>query len=280
MTDSYSSITASLEQLLQQCAQQQQTMRALVAMAPTLNESNPDLQSFASSIHALESSLSATVEAMDEEDAALATLQNDILPAMKERREQLLKQKVEVQKTLANAVPLQGQPLAEVTNQEPRETQQSGKSAPAATAKKRRQSRHSSSVAPVATPASPSTNNTPPPPIEEVSPIQMPHVNEEEFATIPKYMRGRLDRSKLNSAIDTWLELLHAKYPDATSSSSSSSTASSTLGPFILTSDELRAAPVFQSLGSTNLKAVLVGLRHVGRIKNSNEVGSPSYILC
>jgi hypothetical protein len=117
-------------------------------------------------------------------------------------------------------------------------------------------------------------------------------VSAEEFQSIPSYMRGRLDRAKLQSALDTWGSLLRAKYALMATPAAQQTEAQrkqvavwlgeesvETAGCAFLSSEDVRQCAELQSLGSTNLKAVLVGLRHLGRVKNSTASGATKYIL-
>jgi hypothetical protein len=107
-------------------------------------------------------------------------------------------------------------------------------------------------------------------------------------------MRGRLELSKLNSSIDAWLALLREKYTLLHTKggmqhlnesqlkkyqSWSDEESEETTNSYFLSTEDLRSSADLQALGSTNLKAVLVGLRHVGRVKNSTGNGAPRYIL-
>lgn len=112
-----------------------------------------------------------------------------------------------------------------------------------------------------------------------------------------RYMRGRLDVARLNSAIDSWLTLLRDKYTLLSTKGglhsrqmseaqvrrftqwSEEEVDESLRSSFFLSTDDLRDSAALQSLGAINLKAVLVGLRHLGRIKNWNGAGTPKYIL-
>ncbi len=125
------------------------------------------------------------------------------------------------------------------------------------------------------------------------SALRMPPVSECEFSSIPSYMRGRLERSKLNGAIEAWLAALKNKYtllamPHTHLSAAQQEQVDTwkqadgdeTAGSFFLSSDDLRQCAPLQALGSTNLKAVLHGLRHIGRVKNATVAGAaPKYLL-
>lgn len=116
------------------------------------------------------------------------------------------------------------------------------------------------------------------------------------FWCVRRYMRGRLELARLNSSIDAWTSLLREKYAllHAAKAGGLKSLSESqqrrftawadeeteeTTHAFFLSTDDLRASPELQGLGSMNLKAVLVALRHLGRVKNSTAAGAPKYLL-
>jgi hypothetical protein len=124
----------------------------------------------------------------------------------------------------------------------------------------------------------------------------LPPVSEAEFASIPSYMRARhLDRAKLNTALEAWggalrnkYSLLHTPRAQLTPSQAeqvslwTGEETSETAGCFVLSAEDLRACGPLQALGPHTLKAVLVALRHIGRVKNAttnSSGGSPKYIL-
>ena len=130
--------------------------------------------------------------------------------------------------------------------------------------------------------------------VASISPskLRLEAVSAEEFTSIPSYMRGRLDRAKLQAALETWGTLLRAKYALLATPAAQQSEAQrkqvaawlaeeteETTGCAFLSSEDVRQCAELQALGSINLKAVLVGLRHLGRVKNSTASGAPKYIL-
>jgi hypothetical protein len=280
--------SALLEHMQSECTRVHQ----LVALSsPPLQDDDPSLLSFAASLGELEATMQAHEERLAAEEAALADMHAETLPQIRLVNEQLQQQHKEVMacehlqpKQPATALASARAPLANKTN------------APASTKKaSSSKSKDKTSSSASAASGGASGGSVPFAPLEKLR-TALPPVSEAEFASIPSYMRARhLDRAKLNTALEAWGGALRNKYtllhtPRAQLGPAQAEQVSlwageetsETAGCFVLSAEDLRACGPLQALGPHTLKAVLVALRHIGRVKNAttnSSGGSPKYIL-
>lgn len=240
--------------------------------AASLSPSNPQFLSFAAWLDELERLLQEQETAIESEESALADMQATTLPELQHMHEQMLQQHAEVTACEHLQPTGVGAATARATLANPTT---------------------SSSTVPSGGSASKSASTKGKATARSAISISMPPVSDAEFSSIPSYMRGRLDSGNLNKAIDAWLAALQHKYsllatPPAQLSSAqqeqvkvwSAEESPETSGRFFLSSDDLRQCAPLQALGSTTLKAVLLGLRHIGRVSTVANVGvAPKYVL-
>lgn len=295
---------ALLQQFQSQCAHAQQVaaLAGTIAESP-IREDDPMLLAFAQSVQQIEEMVRAHEAAMTQEEQALQALRSETLPALRATHDKLREQQQAlIDAGLEHVAPAAiaaaasassssaRQPLATKTNN----AQQSATKAPGSSTKKGAGSTKAKDSAASSSSSASSCSSTLHPDRLKLDPV-----SAEEFASIPAYMRaqGRLDRSKLNAGLDALRGAIREKYTllntplsalsepaltkftawsDADAASASDS---ETSGQYWVGAEDLRAVPALQALGSINLKAVLVGLRHLGRIKNSTGTGAPKYIV-
>ena len=296
---------ALLQQFQSQCthASQVASLAGSIADAPLL-ENDPALQAFAQSVQEIESMVRAHEAAMNQEEQALHALRTDTLPALRDTHAKLREQQqalidaglehVAPSAIAAATAASSRQPLAPKTNNA--QPSASASKAPGSSTKKGGGSTKAKDSASSSSSSAASSASLHP------DRLKLDPVSAEEFASIPAYMRaqGRLDRAKLNAGLDALRGAVREKYtllstanPMALSeanlakftawsdaeAAASSNPDSETAGQFWVSAEDLRAVHALQALGSINLKAVLVGLRHLGRIKNATGAGAPKYIV-